>query len=705
MPTPLMDFKFVPLLSLAAILAACSSPPPRKLEPPPPVVLAQRFLTSFDCDEAETVWQKYVCRDPVLAEADVRLHDAWVRQLPRQDQAGRAELLASQRLWQRGLYPRCKLEAVPAESEALPAESLSCLQQAWRQRSAVLQSLPPPIEVATPGPQQDHPLSAYVLFREAASLEPGLCKPAGSKFNELIAGHGALVLDRVPGWQTLASSRQPTLADTPVALPDGRKVQVQTHNSGPYGSYETRAIGLLLGAQPLIDQTTLPAWIIEQENAGGSFSATSSQTGDYANLDVFLQGQRVLVLVTQTWGYYASAARGEAPHAALYELDAQGLQRRCLWRSYVTPPVANRLRFLPQFKALQTLLDTLSGPDTMKLAPRDRHDAGLLYSQTQWEQLNMPLLGLREASLYARWPLLRQRHDEALETIFAWSERNVPSKQLYRRLMPLIPVAHAELLRGFQEGEGLKPTEAQAAADLMLMSALARAAERVQDSKQLRPAPVGAAYQARYAVVPRPGDLEQGRAYTSLHSALLNRAAPETIKQFFDYTVVSAGRAGNPALGLGPAGDTPLMASVRSPETLQGLILAGVDVNDRNAWGKTALMMAAQADQPDSVLHLLEAGADANIRTVYWQADGAGGLDNAEGAAPGRTALHHAAAAAQPAVIEVLMRHGAGLKAIDGDGLTPCDLLTRSERLQDTTRLQMQALLCTGSSYASPTQK
>lgn len=687
------DFRIL-LLSLTAILTACSSPPQRK-DDTPPMILAQRFPTSFDCGEAETVWQKYVCRDPVLAVADVQLYAAWVRQLPRQDRAGRAELLASQRIWQRGLYARCSIEAAPSESESLPAGPLSCLQQAWQQRTAFLQSLQPPVEVAL-GPQQDHPLSAYVSFREAENLEPALCNPVGLTLKGLIARDGDLLLERVPEWHILASSRQPAFADRPIKLPDGSSVQVQTHNSGPYGSYETRATGLLLDGQTLIDETTVPTWMLEQPNAGGSFSATSSQTGDYASLDVVLQGQRVLVLINQTWGYYASAARGESPHAALYELYARNLQRRCLWRTYVTPPVANSLRFLPQFNALQTLLDTLSGPDTMKLAPRDRLDARLLYIQAQWEQLNMPLLGLREATRYARWQLLRQRHDEALEEIFAWSERNVPSKQLYRRLMPLIPVAHAELIRGFRESEGLNPTEAQAAADLMLMSALARVAERLHDPKLSRPALVGATYQARYMVVPKPGDLEHGRNYVNLHSALLNRATPETINQFLNYTWGSTERVGDPSLGLGAAGDTPLMASVRSPEMLRRLIQAGVDVNARNAWGKTALMMAAQADQPESVLHLLEAGADINISTVAWQADGAGGLDNAEGAAPGRSALHYAAASAQPAVIDLLARHGVLLKVRDIGGVTPCDLLSGNERLQDRSRRQMQMLLCTG---------
>lgn len=655
---------------------------------------AARHAASFDCEQAETVWQIYVCRDAALAAADIRLHEAWVRVLPQQDQAGRADLLADQRHWQRGLYARCGLDAAPGESETLPPPQVACLQQAWQERTAALLAVPLPAEVHTDNPRQQHPLAAYVAFREAASIEPDLCGPLGETLNGLIARHGALTLEQVPGQRMLASSRVAAQAVATVSLADGRTVSVQTHNSGPYGSYETRATGLLLGGQRLVDETTVPAWMLDLPNAGGSFVGTSSQTGDYASIDVFQLGQRTLVLVNQTWGYYASAARGESPHAALFELGAQGLQRRCLWRTYTTPPVANALRFLPQFKALQEVLDAMAGPDTMKLAPRDRRDAGLLYKQAQWEQLNLPLLGLREAAHYGRWPLLRQRHDEALEAVFAWSERNVACKQLYRRVMPLIPVAHAELVKAFEGGEGMKPAEAQAAADLVLMSAVARAAERIQDPAQARLTLVGASYQPRYAAAPKPGDLEQGRRYGSLHSALLNRAKPDVIDEFMRHTWGSTERVGDPALGLGPAGDTPLMAAVRSPEALERLIQAGADVKARNAWGKTALMMAAQANQAASVRRLLQAGADAAARTVAWQADGAGGLDNAEGAVPGRTALHYAAAAAQADVIEALVQGGAAVATNDSQGVAPCALLKTNETLKGESRPQAERLLC-----------
>lgn len=674
--------------ALMALLAACAGTPPPARQPDPEPVRAQRYKASFDCLQPETPVQLYVCRDAGLAEADQQLHAAWRAQVRGQDLAGRTELLAAHRHWQLALYSQCSITASPDEAQALPAAPLACLRDAWRDRTAALRATPSPRATQSTAKPVEHPLASYVIFREAQALEPALCTRFTSGLNSLIARAGTLDVAKLAGAQALAS-----VGASPAAtLPDGRRIEVQQHDAGPYGSYALRGTGILLGGQRVLDDRTVPAWMLDLPNAGGSFSSTSSQTGDYAGIDVFTFEQRPFVLVTQTWGYYASAARGESPHAALYEVAGEGLQRRCLWRTYTTPPVANALRLLPQFKTLQTLLDDAAGADSPRLPPDDRRDAGLLANELQWTLLNMPLVAAREADLYARWPLLRQRHDEALEALFTWSERNVPSKQLYRRVMPLISVAHAELQRAFKDSEGLKPDEARAAADLMLMTALARAAEHWQDPALPRP-PLAANAKPRYAVAPAPGDLERDRGYSSLHSALLNRAPDAALDDFWRRTWGSTDRVGDVAAARGPGGNTPLMAAVRSPERVARLLAAGADVNARNDWGKTALMTAAQADLPEVVQTLLTAGANAQASTTFWQADGAGGLDNTEGARPGRTALTYAAGSASPPLIERLL-DATGNTAAVGDAA--CKALEANAKVPAAARASLRQRLCPG---------
>lgn len=680
------------VLVCTLLLAACAGPTPvvRPAEPVP--LRAQRYTASFDCMQPETPVQHYVCRDAALAEADRQLNGTWREQVRRQDLAGRAELLAAHRHWQLSLYSRCGVGGVPDEAQALPAAPVACLREAWRTRTADLQAMPAPQEasVAPDGARADHPLAAYVVFREAQWLEPGLCARATAGFNGLLARVGALAMAQMPGarlWATVGLQRVAT-------LPDGRRVEVLQHDAGPYGSYALRATGLQLDGQKVLDDRSVPAWLLELPNAGGSFSGSSSQTGDYAGIDVFTFEQRTWVLVTQTWGYYASAARGESPHAALYEVVGNGLQRRCLWRTYTTPPVANALRLLPRFKQLQGLLDEAAGADSPRLPPDDRRDAGLLNAEMQWTLLNMPLLAVREADRHARWPLLRQRNDEALDALFDWSERNVPSKQLYRRLMPLISVAHAELDRAFRDSEGLTPSQALAAADWMLMAALARAAEHWRDPALPRPSVAGSPYRARFPVAPAAGHLERDRAYGGLHSALLNRAPEAVIDDLWRFTWGRTDRVGDPAAGKGPAGDTPLMAAVRSPAHVARLLAAGADVNATNAWGKTALMTAAQADQIDSVRLLLAGGADVSRRTQPWQADGAGGLDNSEGSQAGRTALMWAALHAQPAVVEALLAAGASPADRDARYNRACELLAQAAPRAAAVQAQLKQQLC-----------
>jgi ankyrin repeat protein len=87
---------------------------------------------------------------------------------------------------------------------------------------------------------------------------------------------------------------------------------------------------------------------------------------------------------------------------------------------------------------------------------------------------------------------------------------------------------------------------------------------------------------------------------------------------------------------------------------LQLLLAAKVDVNNpHNESGKTALMAAAMNGHPDSIILLLEAGADVNAQDTN-----------------GETALMGAALNGQPACVKLLIEAGADINTQDEDGET-----------------------------------
>jgi hypothetical protein len=86
------------------------------------------------------------------------------------------------------------------------------------------------------------------------------------------------------------------------------------------------------------------------------------------------------------------------------------------------------------------------------------------------------------------------------------------------------------------------------------------------------------------------------------------------------------------------------------------------NVDGRNAFGKTALMAAAQADQLESVKFLLKKGAKVDL--VTWDQSRAPALGH-----DGRTALMYAAANASAPVIEELLDSGADPWRADTTGL------------------------------------
>ncbi|WP_428246867.1 ankyrin repeat domain-containing protein [Ferrovibrio sp.] len=112
-----------------------------------------------------------------------------------------------------------------------------------------------------------------------------------------------------------------------------------------------------------------------------------------------------------------------------------------------------------------------------------------------------------------------------------------------------------------------------------------------------------------------------------------------------------------------------LHSAIGYHEALPLLLKAGIDVNEGNFFGKTALMAAAQFDLQESMGHLLQAGAQVNTSTWLSQ-DTQQPLRH-----DARTPLMYAAANASLPIIKRLLRAGADPYQADTQGRRAIDYL------------------------------
>lgn len=113
--------------------------------------------------------------------------------------------------------------------------------------------------------------------------------------------------------------------------------------------------------------------------------------------------------------------------------------------------------------------------------------------------------------------------------------------------------------------------------------------------------------------------------------------------------------------------DPLLLVAVGHPQALALMLERGGRADECNAFGKTALMTAAQFDAIDSARLLLDKGAPANATT--WM-QGAEGLGH-----DGRTALMYAAGHASLPMIRLLLERGADPHLADTKSRRPIDYL------------------------------
>lgn len=106
-----------------------------------------------------------------------------------------------------------------------------------------------------------------------------------------------------------------------------------------------------------------------------------------------------------------------------------------------------------------------------------------------------------------------------------------------------------------------------------------------------------------------------------------------------------------------------LLNAVEHPVILQAILNAGADIHARNDFGKSALMVAAHMNRPDSVHLLLQAGADPNLETTVPQGGCGYSMSRTN-----RTALMYAAENADIDVMRILVDAGAKTDAKDSEG-------------------------------------
>lgn len=640
-------------------------------------------LASFACSGALPAVHQQICASESLSRLDRQVVDHYRQKLRKLDVPGSVLLEANQRRWMLSRAGQCGL-IEGAGNDAGNPQAVACLESMYRKRAQQLASW----AVSEPQPQKDaHAWSSYAEYRLVDNRGQGACEATGAALNRELKRDGVPHPGALPDVKVLAGSH----ADSAHTTIGAATIAVNLYDAGLYAGYERRARGVSVDGVPILDDRTLPRWVAEQPNYGGRAHASSSQTGDYASIDVLERNGETLVLVNETWGFYSPAARGESAYAGLYRLQGQQLEPLCLYQTYLTPPRTNTLAGLPAYQALQAELDILAGEPLAEYAQHERRDNFQTWKEQQWTLINLPLIGADALSRYGRSAALHEQNDQLMNAFFDWSERNLRNKQIYRRVLPMMQPAYQELQHMFRD-QGLENAQATAAADLLFHASVARSMDNLAAPQAAPDMPLAAfaRYQPRYSIAPQPGELEKGRNFATLHSVLLNNAPLRVISDFIDYETAELGLQ----RGRGPDGNSATMAAVANPEALRLLLDQGFDPDQSNDWGKTALMTAVQLNQPASVQLLLGQGANVHRQTHAQPQAGAGGPDRTEAASGQQTALTLAAQSADARIIEQLVAAGATRMAWVGYKDQVCGLLEQNRQLDDTQRTRMRGPLC-----------
>lgn len=485
------------LLFLAA-LPGCT-PVPLYVSMPPPAIPA--YTTSFVCENGNTPVQNAVCGNAQLAALDVQMAAAYRQHLGDDSIFQRDQVLATQRAWLLSLPSACNLTA-PSASVTDPA-TISCLATTYQSQIATLTQWP---SVPASANDENPAIAHYVQYKLLDARQPALCDSLNDGATSAMTSDGSIDPARLDGAQEIAGSHGAALGPDP----QGGTITVDLYRAGLYAGYQTRTRGVYFSGSStsVLDATSVGAYVESLPNGGGRYVAYASQTSDYGDIDVFILNGQLVALVTDTIGYNSPAPPGEAAVAALYTLNRGTAAPACLFETYLIPPPIEISVFSEQtsLSPFISLVASMNGIPSAHLAASDRQDTAYLNSETQWMLFNMPLVVAEQAKA-GRWTgWLRSRHDQVLDTLYAWSQKSPANQAEFSKLFALLQPAASDLDAIYVQQQGLTTNDAEQATALAIMELLYQSTITISPGLGSGPAdPLRhLSYRPRYPILAEP---------------------------------------------------------------------------------------------------------------------------------------------------------------------------------------------------------
>ncbi len=246
--------------------------------------------------------------------------------------------------------------------------------------------------------------------------------------------------------------------------------------------------------------------------------------------------------------------------------------------------------------------------------------------------------------LYRPWAALAHEPNglaEVQQALQLWSNSGLWQRRTYRQLGTALKQATAELAEWYEKKFGVDSDRA------------GRAAENA--SLRLTSAIMAGSVYTPGAYLETIDDFDPQSV--ELRLRLLDGAPARVIEGL----LAQSPRTGSLKNSWGQVSEPALFFALEHPDLVKLLLDHGVDVDETNSFGKTALMYAAQFNLPGTARILLEAGADPNLRT----SDVKHPVSCFRFIWISRTALMYAAENADEAMMALLIDSGADPTAVD----------------------------------------